>query len=52
MYYFSIGGKFQPVSNLTELHTLTPAARSYAFFDPVHVPATIDFLHLITVLEL
>ena len=27
---FSTGGKFQPVSNFTELHTLTLAARSYA----------------------
>ena len=27
---FSTGGKFQPVSNCTELHTLTLAARSYA----------------------
>ena len=27
---FSTGGKFQPVSNLMELHALTLAARSYA----------------------
>ena len=27
---FSTGGKFQPVSNSTELHALTPAACSYA----------------------
>ena len=27
---FSTGGKFQPVSNFTELHALTLAARSYA----------------------
>ena len=26
---FSTGGKFRPVSNFTELHTLTLAARSY-----------------------
>ena len=28
---FSSGGKFQPVSSFTELHTLTQAACSYAF---------------------
>ena len=27
---FSTGGKFRPVSNFTELHALTLAARSYA----------------------
>ena len=27
---FSTGGKFQPVSNFTELHALTLAARFYA----------------------
>ena len=27
---FSTGGKFRPVSNFTELHTLTQAARSYS----------------------
>ena len=26
---FSTGGKFQPVSNFTESHTLTQATRSY-----------------------
>ena len=26
---FSTGGKFRPVSNFTELHTLTLATRSY-----------------------
>ena len=27
---FSIGGKFRPVSNFTELHALTLAVHSYA----------------------
>ena len=28
---FSTGGKFQLLSNFTELHNLTPATRSYEF---------------------
>ena len=30
---FSTGGKFQPVSNFTQLHALPLAARSYALLD-------------------
>ena len=39
-YYFSIGGKFQPVSNCTELHAITQAANSYALL-PGHEATTI-----------
>ena len=39
-YYFSSGGKFRPVSNLTELHALTQAARSYVPLGCKYMPTT------------
>ena len=39
---FSTGGKFQPVSNSTELHALTPAACSYALL-VILLPSTFFF---------
>ena len=34
---FSTGGKFRPVSNFTELHALTQAARSYALLANLNI---------------
>ena len=38
---FSTGGKFQPVSNFTELHALTVATRSYVLL--IHIYRTTSF---------
>ena len=36
-YYFSTGGKFQPVLNLTYLHALTLATHSYVLLMAVYM---------------
>ena len=41
---FSTGGKFRPVSNFTQLHALTLAARSYALLS--QLPSMFRFAFL------
>ena len=40
LFIFSSGGKYRPVSNFTELHALTLAARCYAVLTCLHILIT------------